>query len=117
MATIGFTNKPAPNVAKAKPVKKEVKEEVKIIPVDKSWCRPYCVKCPYFANDEPAEMIHCVRPTGENCLADNILVAGYIMQQAQAERIREMATAEATRTKQRKSIPHKNIKRRIRWKA
>lgn len=57
-------------------------------------------------------MIHCVRPAGEDCLADNILVAGAILSQAQSERLCQMAAAEATYVEQRKSIKHKKIKRR-----
>lgn len=108
MGTIEFTNKPDSEVADPK----VAKEKVKIIQEDKSWCRSYCINCPYFVNDEFTKMMYCVRPVGENCLADGILVAGYIMKQAQDERLREMATAEATYIEQRKSITHKKIKRR-----
>lgn len=50
----------------------------KKINYNKDWCKPYCADCPYFVNDETTKMRHCVRPFGESCLAEGLLVAPVI---------------------------------------
>jgi len=54
------------------------------------WYQPYCRKCPYFVNeDEHLKMLLCVRPFGEKCLAENILVAGVIVADAHNDYMRK----------------------------
>lgn len=69
MAEVRFTNKPEP----------------KVIPQDTSWYKKECHKCPYLIREpafdtdgdlttEPKIAVRCVRPTGDECLADAMLV-------------------------------------------
>lgn len=53
--------------------------KTKTVTEDRSWYRSYCKLYPYYINDEILNMLHCVRPIGEECLADGLLVAGVIM--------------------------------------
>jgi len=55
------------------------KEEPKPVKEDRSWYKTYCSKCPYFINDEILQMLHCIRPAGEECLAAGTLVMGQII--------------------------------------
>jgi len=45
---------------------------------DRNWFKIECIQCPYFVEDEILKMLHCVRPTNEECLAEGTLVAGVI---------------------------------------
>ena len=57
--------------------------------IDQRWYKSYCNKCPYLVNDEIMEKLHCVRPVGEGCLAEGILVAGVIMTDIHNARIQK----------------------------
>lgn len=57
---------------------------------DRSWYKSYCVKCPYFVNDKISDMLHCVRPVGDTCLAGGLLVAGCIMADEHNAKITKM---------------------------
>lgn len=48
------------------------------VPIDQRWYQPHCKKCPYLVNDEIMKKVHCIRPVGEGCLAESLLVAGCI---------------------------------------
>lgn len=52
---------------------------------NRKWYQPYCKKCPYLVFDEELEMVHCVRPVGESCLAEGLLVGGLIIAEAHNE--------------------------------
>ena len=84
MAEISFSGK-AGAVSKTNP-----EPEAMVVEPDKSWLQPYCRKCPYFVNEnEHLKMLLCVRPFGEKCLAENILVAGMIVADAHNDHMRK----------------------------
>lgn len=75
------------------------------------WYQPHCKKCPYLVHDEIMERLHCIRPVGEGCLAESLLVAGVIAADKYNAKITAMS-AERDRIAALPSISHKKIKRR-----
>lgn len=57
---------------------------------DRSWYKSCCKLCPYFVNDESLQKLHCVRPVGEGCLAESLLVAGIMIADAHNARVTKM---------------------------
>ena len=71
------------------------KREPAIIGENSNWVQPYCRRCPYFIhvdalNQDGRIAVRCVRPVGEGCLAESILVAGAIMADAHNEMVKKM---------------------------
>lgn len=60
---------------------------------DKNWYKAHCKKCPYLVNDEIMKKVHCVRPVGEGCLAESLLVAGCLAADDYNARITAMYAA------------------------
>ena len=57
---------------------------------DRNWYKTHCKKCPYLVNDETMKKLHCVRPVGEECLAESLLVAGVIAADAHNAMVRKI---------------------------
>lgn len=93
---------------------KRAEPEGKTQPVksySKNWYKSHCRKCPYLIKDEIMDMLHCIRPAGEGCLAKSLLVSGVILVEVHNEKIKRMY-AEQDARKALPPIPHKKIKRR-----
>ena len=45
---------------------------------NRNWIRPECARCPYFVNGREDGIIQCVRPKGEECLAEEMLIKMYL---------------------------------------
>lgn len=81
------------------------------VPINQRWYQPYCKKCPYLINDEITKKLHCVRPAGEECLAEGILVAGVIMANSHNAKITKMYTDRDKKSAD-DAVVHKLSKRR-----
>jgi len=79
--------------------------------MDRNWYKAYCKKCPYLVHDKLMDKLHCVRPVGEGCLAESLLVASVIMADAHNAKVAAMF-AERDRLAALPIIKHKKIKRR-----
>lgn len=63
------------------------------VPIVQRWYQSRCKKCPYLINDEIMKRVHCVRPIGEGCLAESLLVAGALAAENYNARITAMYAA------------------------